>query len=54
MKNEMKVLTLFSFSCLNSSSMENAAPVDSVVQQIKTNNKPIGKSDVNEKWAILF
>ena len=53
-ENEMKVLTLFSFSCLNSSSKDKAAPVDSLVQQIKTNNKPIGKSEANVKWAILF
>jgi hypothetical protein len=39
---------------LNSSSKENEAPVDSLVQQIKTNNKPIWKSEANEKWAILL
>jgi hypothetical protein len=53
-ENEIKVLTLFSLNCLNSSSKEKAAPLDSLVQQIKTNNKPIGKSEANEKWAILF
>jgi hypothetical protein len=40
---------------LNSSSKENEVPADSLVQQqIETNNKPIGKSEENEKWAILF
>jgi hypothetical protein len=39
---------------LNSSSKEKAAPVDPVVQQMKTNNKPIWKSEATEKWAILF
>jgi hypothetical protein len=34
--------------------MVKAAPVDSLVQQIKTNNKPIWMSEANEKWAILF
>jgi hypothetical protein len=39
---------------LNSFSKENAAPIDSVVQQIKINNKPIWKSESTEKCAILF
>ncbi len=34
--------------------MENEAPVDSLVQQIKMNKKAIWKSEANEKWAILF
>ncbi len=44
----------FTFNNLTSSSKENEAPVDSFVQQIKMNNKPIWMNDVNEKWAILF
>jgi hypothetical protein len=55
-ENEMKVLfeIIFTLNCLNSSSKGNEAPVDSFVQQMKTNSKPIWKSEANEKWAILF
>jgi hypothetical protein len=53
-KMKWKFLHNFTFNNLTSSSKENEAPLDSFVQQIKMNNKPIWKSDVNEKWAILF
>ena len=49
-----KFLHNFTFNNLTSSSKENEAPLDSLVQQIKTNNKLIWKNAVNEKWAILF
>ena len=53
-KMKFEFLDNFTFSCLNSSSKEKAAPLDSVVQQMKTSNKPIWKSEASEKWAILL
>jgi hypothetical protein len=51
---KFEFLDNFTFSCLNSSSKEKAAPLDSVVQQMKINNKPIWKSEASEKYAILL
>ncbi len=51
---KFEFLDNFTFSCLNSSSKEKAAPLDSVVQQMKINNKPIWKSEATEKCAILL